>query len=83
MTLSEVLYEAACMMSEGDCSRFSCNLLKFDFGYDISDEYSELMVDGKNSNEFASQVDADADALEWERRDFRTFMLLMASEAVK
>lgn len=88
MTLSEVLYVAACEMSEkpNGWFVFSCNLVaEVETGkpWDgtprpkMSRAYARLMTSNPN------RVIAAANAVNWIVKDFRTFMLLMASEAVR
>jgi hypothetical protein len=83
MTMSEVFYEAACRMSDCDCSNFSCQAVdgvvvgKHGEYCDERRVYSALMTDNPIS------VEQAASEVGWSFREFRTFMLLMASEAVK
>ena len=81
MTLSEVFYEAACRISHKQ-DYFSCIAIDMALNNrgrwsDERIEYSYLMTSD------CTEVERAADALGWTRNDFRTFMLLMAAEAVK
>ena len=78
MTFSEVLYEAACRMSEKECSHLSCiAVITTSHNPVMGAKYGNLMT------HFPSEVRNAARLVGWPVRDFRTFMLLMASEAVK
>ncbi len=86
MTLSEVFYEAACRISDmpGDFGDYSCHVVNVvEMGRLTSEkrsaeqEYAEMMT------KYSWEVGQAADEVGWNRKDYRTFMLLMASEAVK
>ena len=92
MTLSEVFYEAACNISDGGFrieDMFTCYAVSAVGGEPACREYSTLMA-----NSFENEgpdhcflnavlVTEAGEDIGWSREDFRTFMLLMASEAVK
>lgn len=90
MTLSEIYYEAACLISDGD-ENYSCiavdRAVSPDAAYSSErQEYSSLLaswVRRYGSSLWKGDVERAAKEAGWSRRDFRTFMLLMASEAVK
>jgi hypothetical protein len=89
-TFSEVFYKAACRMSRvrnqsGYCN-FSCNLVaEVETGKrwdglprpEMSERYSQLMT------ESVGETIRGSKEIGWPINEFRTFMLLMASEAVK
>lgn len=91
MTLSEVFYEAACLTSEAldirDAAHFSCNAV------DVAAVghrerytkerriYSEIM--SEEGDLYHGHVREAAEEVNWGTQHYRTFMLLMASEAVK
>ena len=88
-TLSEVFYEAACWMSDHDSNFYgSCFAIEAASRFSGADwspqvmKYQNLMGDETG---FLSGPDIEMAAYDvhWEPRYFRTFMLLMASEAVK
>lgn len=81
MTLSEVFYEAACKISHGEWVGTGPAVLSTG-GFDAHAEYCALMRPD-TLNTFADEVDKAASEIDWTSHDFRTFMLLMASEAVK
>jgi hypothetical protein len=84
MTLSEVLYEAACRMSyrHGVRGEFSCLVVSHIRNNPWDEEaYAQLMFG--NWVYPTDKVDEAAQLVGWTVKDFRTFMLLMASEAVK
>ena len=92
MTLSSVLYEAACRVSDSpDCYSiywWSCNAVGYVVGngrYVEGDEvsrYRELMGDEFGRLGTWQPLDA-AEDLNWHVKDFRTFMLLMAAEEAR
>lgn len=86
MKLSDVFYEAACRMSEQNVheSSFSCHLIsqvanndRMNLRSSESTAYSDLMTESANDVEYMARE------IGWSASDFRTFMLLMASEATK
>lgn len=90
MTLSELFYEAACDMSDenwvdilGYTNDFSCHQIAYaeTKGSCCTTEASALYA--KLMTYLPSEVESAANKVRWPWRDFRTFMLLMASEAVK
>ena len=97
MTLSEIFYEAACRTSDtprglygfgGDPYEFSCQAISNVAGYGCDNvicpsscKYDELMDSGNGLE--PSDVEDAAKAVGWHVQDYRTFMLLMAAEAVK
>ena len=95
MKLSEVFYEAACRTSErSDSGGLTCaRVVQVSEGRQAEfalDTYSDLMAaTGEVCRECAKkevpcseEVHAFAAEVGWHPKDFRTFMLLMASEAV-
>jgi hypothetical protein len=86
MNLSEVFYEAACRICNGesDCRVHTCCVvLEVDTGDGPIEEWNDLMLTGTRCSYGSEEVNLAAHELDWPSRDFRTFMLLMASEAVK
>lgn len=84
MTLSDVFYEAACLESElDDEGEPSCYVVQ-GVHKEAMKDYSELAAYPRCSEYACGACFEDAaSSLKWKLRDFRTFMLLMASEAVK
>lgn len=83
MTLSEVFYEAACRIEETGWSCIAVS--KID--PDARPVYEKLMGQYTpccgHKEICPALVSETAKSLNWRSADFRTFMLLMASEAVK
>lgn len=78
MTLSEVFYEAACVMSSGRVHNTVAAIRSVSSGYAVND-FMDLCDDVN----FYFEVEEVASELGWKPKDFRAFVLLMASEAVK
>lgn len=81
MTQSEIYYEAACIMSTlplnevtGEATR------RAGASADEQDDFADMMMDGCS---LPLSIELASSEIGWTERDFRTFMLLMASEAVK
>ena len=89
MTLSEVLYEAACRMSARSgvkgfwsCCEIDSVVCGCDKASIEADQYASLM--GSNEQNLEPwDVSGAADELNWTKKDFRTFMLLMAAEEAR
>lgn len=84
MELADVFYEAACRMSnirskQGD---FSCCVVDSVGGVWSMDEYDKIMRN-RRGEFYTDLVEQAAKEVHWSLRDYRTFMLLMASEAVR
>lgn len=91
MTLSEVFYEAACQISEEypDEDR-SCLMVSHvarrhgeAFRRHTYETYAHMMGGDCCQDACSIAVENAADSVAWAHKDFRTFMLLMASEAVR
>lgn len=89
MTLSEVFYEAACRMSEGKSNYYSCNAVsevasgRYWCASDEQCRIHERTVYSGLMTEDWLEVDSCALAVGWSKRDFRTFMLLIAAECMR
>lgn len=88
MTLSNVFYKAACRFSdrvgESVCyGPFTCFIVDSIGGHKAHDTWGDLMSDGECGVNFMNDVDEAAAEVEWGECEYRAFMLLMASEAVK
>lgn len=90
MNLSEVFYEAACQISRDRLNDYSCCAVDYVVvGYftswqtDISKEYARLVCPRTTGLVRIEDMEEASGEINWPVRHFRTFMLLMASEAVK
>ena len=83
MNLSDVLYEAACRVSIGNDERYSyeysCPTVWLIGGIIARKKYAWMM--GLSHVFSFLYVENAAEEVGWTTKDFRTFMLLMASEA--
>ena len=88
MNLSKVLYDAACQMSHyaDDWGNFSCDQVLTAARNNLRpvDSYSRLMASDVAIDGWLHGIDVSiaAHAVKWSMKDYRTFMLLMASEAL-
>ena len=84
MTLSEKLYDVACDMSEGTCSHFSYYAVGDAYGFKAGNDYRDAIFSDKEEEAAeSSSVDTAATKIGWTPQEFKTFLLLMASEGVK
>lgn len=90
MELSEVFYEAACLISE-DVQNENCSCFAIEDALERSDLrgwsseallYQQMMANDEGDL-WIYEVEDTASAIGWPPQDFRAFMLLMAAEAVK
>jgi hypothetical protein len=89
MNLSDIFYEAAIRMSDGKSSFYSCAAVEEvspsvdPNGYGAMNDYAMLMKPDGSLDLHTLHVRAAAKSVRWGLREYRTFMLLMASEAAK
>ena len=89
MKISKVLYDAACQMSHytDGWGNFSCDQVLAAARDNLRpvDSYSRLMASDVAIDGWLHGIDVSmaAHAVRWSMKDYRTFMLLMASAAFK